>query len=79
MKHPKKPGEWQECMNAAQAAMTLDAARRYGFISEDGTVDLVRCLDLLAQGKALDYVPRTVAIEQFAHAFARNLMPKGGR
>jgi hypothetical protein len=76
VKKPKKPREWQECVNAAQVAISLDAAQRYGFIREDGTVDLARAMDLLAQGKALGYVPRTTAIEQFAHALARNF--KGG-
>ena len=72
MKDPMKPREWQLAVNAADAALALASAKAYGLIAGGPVVDMARALDLLARGKALGYVPRPEALEQFIHALANN-------
>lgn len=72
MKMPKKPAEWQAAMDAAHGALTLDAARQYGLVTGGPEVDVARCVELLKKGRALGYVPRPDAVEQFISAMARN-------
>ena len=45
MKTPKKPGEWQEAMDAAHGALALEAARYYGLVTGGPVVNAERCQD----------------------------------
>jgi hypothetical protein len=73
MKNPKRPGEWQEAVDAAKGALALHSARLYGLVTGGPQVNAARCVAILDQGKALGYVPRPDAIEHFIHALANNL------
>lgn len=78
MKTPKKPGEWQEAVDAAHGALALEAARYYGLVTGGPVVNAERCQDILRKGKKLGYVPRPEAIEQFIHGLARNFKTATG-
>lgn len=71
MKIPKRPGEWRDAVDAAQGALHLDAARQFGLVTGGPVVNVERCLDILSRGRALGYLPRPEAVEEFIKALAR--------
>lgn len=75
MKSPRTPGEWQQAMDFAQAALEIDAAREYGLIQGGPTVRVARCRRLLARGARPGYAPRAVTLDGYIRALARHLPP----
>ena len=68
---PRTKAEWQEAVDAAKAALCLDAARQFGFITGGPEIDQERCLELLDRGEALGVTPSKDVIEKFAPCFGQ--------
>lgn len=68
MKSPQTPGEWQEAVDAATGALALDAARWYGLVQGGPTVNVVRCEQIIQEGRRRGINARLDAIERFAKA-----------
>lgn len=62
---PATPSQWQIAVDAAKAALVLDAARQYGLVEGGPTVNVKRCLDILRKGRRRGCSPRPDAIERF--------------
>jgi hypothetical protein len=62
---PTTPAEWQEAVDAAYALLVLDCARGgYGLVKGGPKVDVARCEQLVAEGKARGYTPADDCIER---------------
>ena len=48
--------EWHEAIVAAEVMLRIDAARRYGLITGGPAVDVERCRELIARGRAAGHV-----------------------
>jgi hypothetical protein len=71
MNEPQTPQEWQDAVDAAQGALAVDSARKYGFITGGPEVNVERCEAILARGAEQGYRPSLMAIERFAAEVAR--------
>jgi hypothetical protein len=67
-RNPRTPAEWQEAVDAAEGAIALDSARKYGLVTGGPEVNVERAADLLAKGRARGIRPRPDAIERFIAA-----------
>jgi len=65
MHDPKTRDEWQDAVDGAQGALTLDACRQYGLVTGGPKVNADRCADILKRGKAMGIVPAPDAAERF--------------
>lgn len=54
---PQTPEEWQSAVDAAQIALTIDAARAYGLVEGGPVVNVARCEAVLKQGAARGLLP----------------------
>lgn len=54
---PETVEEWQAAVDAAYGALSLDSCRQYGLISGGPKVDVERCHEVLAAGRARGIVP----------------------
>jgi hypothetical protein len=68
--NPKTPEEWQEVVDMADAFLRVDSARRYGLITGGPAVNVSRCDELLAQGKARGIVPDPARVELILRTLA---------
>ncbi len=55
--HPSTPEEGQLAVDAAEFLLLLESARLYGLVRGGPPVDVERCEELLARGRALGYEP----------------------
>lgn len=65
MKEPRTPAEWQNAVDAAEAAMALNDARLYGLVTGGPSVNVDRCDDILRQGAQRGFHPGKDAIERY--------------
>jgi hypothetical protein len=65
MKEPRTKRQWQDAVDAAEGALTLDSARQYGLVTGGPVVNVERCVEILSKGKARGITPSADAIEQF--------------
>jgi hypothetical protein len=68
MKDPETPAEWQDAVNAAEAALLLDSARLYGLVTGGPHVNVARCEVILARGKQRGVVPVEAGVDAHIHA-----------
>jgi hypothetical protein len=68
---PKTNAEWQDAVDLAEGYLALDSARKYGLLNGGPDVDVERCEELLAKGKARGITPAPDAIEKLARALGR--------
>ena len=54
---PQTPVEWQQVVDACQGLLALDSARQYGLVTGGPVIDVDRCWELLARGRAKGFVP----------------------
>ena len=72
-KDPKTREEWQEAVDAMQACLTFDAARRQGAIRNKGPlIDTERCKEIIKRGRRIGIVPRREAVEKLLTLMARS-------
>lgn len=57
MRDPETNEEWKEAVNGAAFLLLLDSCRQYGLVETDVAVDVQRCEEILADGKARGFVP----------------------
>ena len=69
--NPKTPAQWQEAVDLAHGCLCLDSARQYGLVQGGPGVDVERCADIIAKGKAMGIVPSVDAVGRFAIALAK--------
>lgn len=65
MRDPKTREEWQNAVDAAEGAITLESARAYGLVRGGPGVNVARCEEILAAGKLRGIKPSPDAIERF--------------
>jgi hypothetical protein len=70
---PHSPQEWRDAAACADVLLAVDAARQYGLITGGPTIDVRRCVDLLARAKAQGIAPTA---DEKTHALAALLMPE---
>lgn len=73
---PTTIGEWQVAVDAADACLTLNSARRYGLIAGGPEVNVARCSEILDRGVEMGVFPIPDAIERFTRALTSL---RGGR
>lgn len=54
---PRTKAEWQEAVDAAEAALLLDSASKYGLVTGGPTIDVDRAVDLITRGRRRGIVP----------------------
>jgi len=64
MKNPHTKGEWQEAVDAAEAMLCLDSARKYGLVTGGPEVNVGRAVELLKRGKQLGILPAAGCVER---------------
>jgi hypothetical protein len=64
MKEPETTQDWQEAVDAAEGALALDSARKYGLVKGGPEVNVSRCEAILERGKKRRVVPAPDAIER---------------
>lgn len=69
---PTTPAEWQTAVDAAKALLTLEAARSYGLVRGGPGVNVGRCEDLLARGRARGIEPSPDAVERYVGEWNRD-------
>lgn len=65
---PETPAEWQEAVDLAEAWLHVHAAKQYGLITGGPTVDVVRCDEIIAMGKARGITPAPDAVDRLVCA-----------
>ena len=71
MVDPQTPAEWQEAVDIAEAAIVLDAARKYQLVTGGPAVNLARCEEILLRGLELGITPAADCVDRFVAAQAR--------
>lgn len=73
-REPKTREEWQEAADAAEGALALDAARKFGLVTGGPVVDVERCTAILdAAAEDWGVKPRLDAIERYLQALRRSI------
>jgi hypothetical protein len=62
---PKTREDWQLAVDAADAALSLNAARQYGLVKGGPGVNVDRCVEILNQGRRRGIIPSPDSIERF--------------
>jgi hypothetical protein len=57
MRDPKTPAEWREAVDAAEFLLALESCRMYGLLSGVPPMNVDRCEEILAYGKAHGIFP----------------------
>lgn len=70
MREPLTRGEWRDAVDAAAAALCLDAARSYGLVVGGPAVDVDRCSEILAGGESRGIAPSDDAVDRFVSAWS---------
>ena len=65
VKDPVTPTEWQDSVDAAEALLAIDSARRYGLINGGPVVMVERCLKILEMGRTRGFTPAPDAVRRF--------------
>lgn len=68
-REPVTREQWQEAVDAANAVLTIDAARQYGLITGGPLPDYERCEQIIERGKAMGITPRPGSAEALALAW----------
>lgn len=55
---PQTPAEWQDAVNCAEACLLFESARLYGLVTGGLSIDVDRCEQILADGRARQVLPR---------------------
>jgi hypothetical protein len=79
---PQTPQQWQEAVDAAEACVALDACRQYGLITGGPKIDVERCLQILARGRAMGIRPAKDCALRFVQAWSEsrpNKPRRGGK
>lgn len=56
-REPSTPTEWQTAVDLAEVMLHLEAARVYGLVTAGPTVDVIRCVEILARGRLRGVTP----------------------
>lgn len=68
--YPRTPEQWQQAVDLAYACLWFDSAKQYGLVTGGPEVNVHRCDELLARGKAKGFVADPDrGLEQFLLAF----------
>ena len=67
--YPRTAEQWQIAVDGAQACLYIDSVRQYGLIEGGPEVNVAKCEDLLARGKARGFTPAADCLEQFVAAW----------
>jgi hypothetical protein len=78
LKSPETPKEWQEAVDAAQGALRMEAAQRYGLIDPVLYIDIARSNQILQRGKEKGYEPASDAAERFLLSWMEQDARAGG-
>lgn len=65
---PQTPYEWQEAVDMADVLLQVDAARAYGLVKGGPPVDVARCEQILADGRARGIHPSPDAVDRLLRA-----------
>lgn len=64
VKQPLTPAEWQEAVDLAEVWILVNDARLYGLIADGPPVNVRRCEEILAEGKARGFRPAADCVER---------------
>lgn len=67
MRNPETKAEWQDAVDHAHWALSLDAGRQYGLIVGGPDVNIERCSEILRLGEAKGIVPTPGCIERITN------------
>jgi hypothetical protein len=82
MRNPRTVQEWEDAVDAAQALLLLDSARRYGLVTGSPRVNVARCEALLKQGRKQGYRPRAETLHRLLlelEGISREMRDEHGR
>ncbi len=68
---PKTPEQWQEAVDAAEAILLLDSARKYGLVTGGPIILVDRCDEILSRGRAMNVHPNRVAVDRWIREMTR--------
>lgn len=68
IKNPETSQEWQDVMDIADAAIRLDAARKYGLVKGGPKVNLKRCQEIVELAKSRGHCVGPNSIQKFIAA-----------
>lgn len=61
---PQTPAEWQAAVDLAYACLLLDRARQFGLVTALPRVNVPRCEEVLALGRARGFEPANEAVDR---------------
>jgi hypothetical protein len=64
VRDPLSADEWQQAVDLAEMHLRLDSARQYGLITGGAVVNVDRCLELLAAGRARGIAPTAAGVDR---------------
>lgn len=73
MKQPRTRDQWQEAVDLAEVYLVIDSARKYGLVRGGPAVDVDRCEQLLAGGRARGITPAADCIERIIPQLVRQV------
>lgn len=73
MKQPRTRDQWQEAVDLAEVYLVIDSARKYGLVRGGPAVDVDRCEQLLACGRARGITPAADCIERIIPQLVRQV------
>ncbi len=74
-RRPRNRNEWQAAVDAADACLHLDSARKCGLCTGGPDIDVERCESLLQEGKQRGYEPSPDNVERFIAELALTAQP----
>jgi hypothetical protein len=67
-RNPATRKEWQDAVDAAAGAITLEAARQYGLVTGGPEVNMARCDEIIERAAKLGIQPSPDSIKRFVRA-----------
>ena len=66
--NPRTRADWQDAVDAAHGALTLESARLYGLVTGGPIVNVDRCEEIISKGKQRKIFPSEDAIKRFVES-----------
>jgi hypothetical protein len=76
-RQPRTTKEWQEAVDLAKFFLSLDGARKYGFVTGGPEIiDIERCTEILKQGRCRGVRPSPGCVERLSRVFCEGVPEK---
>lgn len=76
VRDPQTRAEWQQAVDAAETFRLIASARVFGLVTGGPTIDVERCEEILARGRARAIVPARAAVDAYLRAIAAADVPR---